>query len=44
MKKYRDYRDYLRSKGLKPLVIHRTKKLSGDKVLVSSCLPVSIVP
>jgi len=44
MKKYRDYRDYLRSKGLKPLVIHRTVKKSGDKVLISSCLPLVTVP
>lgn len=30
---YRDYRDYLRPKGLKPLRIVRTKKRPGDLVL-----------
>lgn len=37
------YKDYLRLKWLKPIVIERTKKLSGDHVLVSSCKPVEIV-
>jgi hypothetical protein len=33
------YKDYLRLKWLKPIVIERTKKLPGDYVLVSSSLP-----
>ena len=37
------YKDYLRLKWLKPIVIERTKKLSGDKVVVASCKPVEIV-
>lgn len=43
MKKYGDYRDYLRTKGIKPLVIERTKRKKGDLVLISSCLPVEHV-
>jgi hypothetical protein len=37
------YKDYLRLKWLKPIVIERTKKLEGDKVLIASCKPVEIV-
>jgi hypothetical protein len=37
------YKDYLRMKGLKPIVIERTKKLQGDKVVVTSCLPAVVV-
>lgn len=37
------YKDYLRLKWLKPIVIERTKKLSGDKVMGASCKPVEIV-
>lgn len=43
MKRYGDYRDYLRAKGIKPLVIERTKRKKGDIVLISSCLPVEHV-
>jgi hypothetical protein len=43
MKKYGDYRDYLRGKGLNPVVIERTAKKAGDHVIVSSCKPVQIV-
>jgi hypothetical protein len=43
MKKYGDYRDYLRGKGLKPIVIERTPKKSGDWVIVSGCLPAYLV-
>lgn len=39
----KSYRDYLAIKGLKPIVIERTAKRNGDKVLVSSCMPVEIV-
>lgn len=44
MKKYGDYRDYLRAKGIQPLVIERTVKKTGDWVLISSCLPAIRVP
>lgn len=37
------YKDYLRLKWLKPIVIERTKKLPGDKVLVFNCKPVETV-
>lgn len=37
------YKDYLRLKWLKPIVIERTKKLPGDYVLVSSYKPAEIV-
>ncbi len=37
------YRDYLAIKGLKPIVIERTAKQKGDKVLVASCKPVVVV-
>lgn len=37
------YKDYLRLKWLKPIVIERTKKQEDDIVLVSSCKPVVIV-
>ena len=37
------YKDYLRLKWLKPIVIERTKKLPGDYVLVSSYKPSEIV-
>lgn len=39
----KSYRDYLAIKGLKPIVIERTTKRNGDKVLVSSCMPVEII-
>ena len=39
----KSYRDYLAIKGLKPIVIERTAKQKGDKVLVASCKPVVIV-
>jgi hypothetical protein len=35
----KSYRDYLDLKGLKPIVIERSEKRAGDKVIVSSCLP-----
>lgn len=38
----KSYRDYLAIKGLKPIVIERTTKQKGDKVLVASCKPVVI--
>jgi hypothetical protein len=37
------YRDYLALKGLKPIVIERTQKKRGDKVVVSSYRPAEIV-
>ena len=40
----KSYRDYLAIKGLKPIVIERTAKKKGDKVLVASCRPAVIVP
>lgn len=43
MKKYGDYRDYLRGKGLNPIVIERTTKKAGDHVIVSSCKPAYVV-
>lgn len=43
MKKYGDYRDYLRSKGLNPIVIERTVKKKGHHVIVSSCKPAYVV-
>jgi hypothetical protein len=43
MKKYGDYRDYLRAKGLNPIVIERTVKNKGDRVVVSSCKPAYVV-
>jgi hypothetical protein len=39
----KSYRDYLAIKGLKPIVIERTTKQKGDKVLVASCKPVVVV-
>lgn len=39
----KSYRDYLAIKGLKPIVIERTAKRNGDRVLVSSCMPLEIV-
>ena len=39
----KSYRDYLAIKGLKPIVIERTAKRNGDKVLVSSCRPIEVV-
>ena len=36
MKQYRDYRDYLRMKRIKPLRIERTTKQPGDLILVNS--------
>lgn len=39
----KSYRDYLALKGLKPIVIERTAKQKGDKVLVASCKPVQVV-
>lgn len=33
------YKDYLRLKWLKPIVIERTKKMPGDYVIISGCLP-----
>jgi len=39
----KSYRDYLAIKGLKPIVIERTTKQKGDKVLVASCKPVQVV-
>ena len=39
----KSYRDYLAIKGLKPIVIERTGKQKGDKVLVASCKPVVVV-
>lgn len=40
MKQYRDYRDYLRMKRIKPLRIERTNKQAGDLVLHSWAKPV----
>ena len=37
------YKDYLRMKWLKPIVIERTKKIKGDAVLIANCKPVEIV-
>ena len=39
----KSYRDYLAIKGLRPIVIERTAKKKGDKVLVASCKPVEVV-
>lgn len=39
----KSYRDYLAIKGLRPIVIERTAKRNGDKVLVASCKPVEVV-
>jgi hypothetical protein len=35
----KSYRDYLDMKNIRPIVIHRTTKRSGDKVIVTSCKP-----
>lgn len=43
MKRYKDYRDYLRFKGLKPIVIERTPKQPGHLVLNSWARPVERV-
>lgn len=37
------YRDYLSKKYLEPIVIQRTEKKKGDKVLVSSSKPIQEV-
>lgn len=37
------YKDYLRLKWLKPIVIERSNKKPGDYVIVSSYLPAEIV-
>ena len=39
----KSYRDYLALKGLKPIIIERTAKQKGDKVLIASCKPVELV-
>ena len=39
----KSYRDYLAMKGLQPIVIHRTAKSKGDKVIVTSCKPAETV-
>ena len=39
----KSYRDYLAMKGLQPIVIHRTPKAKGDKVIVTSCKPAETV-
>lgn len=36
------YRDYLALKGIKPIVIERTIKQKGDKIIVSSYKPAEI--
>jgi hypothetical protein len=36
------YRDFLALKGIKPIVIERTIKQKGDKVIVSSYKPAEI--
>jgi hypothetical protein len=37
------YRDFLALKGIKPIVIERTVKQKGDKIIVSSYKPAEIV-
>jgi hypothetical protein len=37
------YRDFLALKGIKPIVIERTPKSKGDKVIVTSCKPAETV-
>jgi len=37
------YRDYLALKGLKPIVIERTDKKKGDKVIITSCRKAEVV-
>jgi len=37
------YRDFLALKGIKPIVIERTAKSKGDKVIVTSCKPAETV-
>lgn len=39
----KSYRDYLAMKGIKPIVIERTEKRNGDKVIVTSCRPAETV-
>lgn len=39
----KSYRDYLAMKGIQPIVIHRTQKTKGDKVIVTSCKPAETV-
>ncbi|MGI9141640.1 MAG: hypothetical protein ACR2IJ_00465 [Fluviibacter sp.] len=39
----KSYKDYLNMKGIKPIVIERTTKAKGDKVVVSSYKPAEIV-
>lgn len=39
----KSYRDYLAMKGLRPIVIQRTTKCKGDKVIVTSCKPAETV-
>lgn len=43
MKKFGDYRDYLRPKGVQPVVIERTEKKCGHLVLSSWAKPVETV-
>lgn len=43
MKRYKDYRDYLRFKDIRPIVIQRTTKQPGHIVLHSWALPVEMV-
>jgi len=35
-REYKDYSHYLRAKGIKPIVIERTAKQSGDLVIINS--------
>ena len=37
------YRDFLDLKGIKPIIIERTQKSKGDKVVVTSYKPAEIV-
>lgn len=39
----KSYKDYLKMKRLKPIVIERTTKRPGDHVIVSSYKPAEII-
>jgi hypothetical protein len=43
MKLYRSYEDYIRPKYPNKIVIERTQKKPGDRVITTSCKPAEIV-